>query len=157
MDLPEILWPHNASCGARAVNVQNICWIIPGFLEWSFCCFDRSSTISTNYYNGNNNNYAEHCLTSGTKDTHTIHLIVRLLIPLYLSIQDRPTGFLWESYQTPSRSDGCQIVSDNLTHECHSFLPLTINMTHAIIKELQQVFFLSLATPRWRAFIFKIV
>ncbi len=46
------------------------------------------------------------------RHVQTIHLIVRLLIPLYLSIQASPTGFLWESYQTPSRSDGCLIVSD---------------------------------------------
>ncbi len=65
---------------------------------------------STNYHNGNNNMPSIVWLRE--QKTHTIHLIVRLLIPLYLSIQAIPTGFLWESYQTPSRSNGCLIISD---------------------------------------------
>ncbi len=68
---------------------------------------------STNYHNGNNNMPSIVWLRE--QKTHTIHLIVCLLIPLYLSIQAIPTGFLWESYQTPSRSNGCLIASGKIS------------------------------------------
>ena len=64
----------------------------PNFFGWSFCCFDRSCTINklSQWYQ----QYAEHCLTSGTKDMHTIHQSVHLLIPLNFCIQAIPTSFI---------------------------------------------------------------
>ena len=114
-DLPELLWPHNASCGARAVNVQISVGSSQLFWDEAFVVL-TDPVPSTNYHNGNNNMQSIVWLREQKTHTLFIWLHIRLLIPLYLSIQAIPTGFLWESYQTPSRSDGYLIVLVKLTH-----------------------------------------
>ncbi len=52
--LPEILWPHNASCGARAVNVQIYVGSSQLFWDETFVVL-TDPVPSTNYHNGNNN------------------------------------------------------------------------------------------------------
>ena len=52
--LPEILWPHNASCEARGVNVQISVGSSQFFLDKAFVVL-TDPVPSTNFHNGNNN------------------------------------------------------------------------------------------------------